>query len=109
MIGAGGLGSPCALYLAGMGVGRLGLVDYDAVELHNLHRQIAHSELSDGVHKASSAKQAVSRFNSRVECIAYDAILSSANAKNIIAPYACRDDIPNMILPLPDPPSKIML
>jgi molybdopterin/thiamine biosynthesis adenylyltransferase len=88
LIGAGGLGSPCAIYLAGMGVGRLGLVDYDDVEIHNLHRQIAHSELSEGVHKAVSGKNTLNRFNSQVDVVAYDAMLSRTNAKEIFQPYA---------------------
>ena len=62
IIGAGGLGSPVAMYLAAAGVGKLGLVDYDAVEISNLHRQIIHSESSVNVMKAESAKRSISRY-----------------------------------------------
>lgn len=48
IVGAGGLGCPCAMYLAAAGVGRLGIVDYDRVEVHNLHRQILHKETGIG-------------------------------------------------------------
>lgn len=67
VIGAGGLGCPAALYLAAAGVGRLGIVDQDAVELSNLHRQIAHREASVGMHKADSAAQACSGLNSSIQ------------------------------------------
>ena len=67
VIGAGGLGSPVALYLGGAGVGRLTLVDDDAVDLTNLQRQIAHSEARVGKAKVASAAQAVTGLNSQVE------------------------------------------
>ncbi len=69
VVGAGGLGCPAALYLAGAGVGRLGIVDHDAVELSNLHRQIAHREATVGVHKAESAAQACRALNSSIEVL----------------------------------------
>eukprot|EP01027_Heterolobosea_sp_BB2_P012239 GEZU01017753.1.p1 GENE.GEZU01017753.1~~GEZU01017753.1.p1 ORF type:complete len:178 (-),score=19.69 GEZU01017753.1:388-888(-) len=56
IVGAGGLGSPVALYLAAAGVGKLGIVDYDSVDKSNLHRQIIHTEHRIGLHKAISAK-----------------------------------------------------
>ena len=67
VIGAGGLGCPAALYLAAAGVGRLGIVDQDAVELSNLHRQIAHSEGTVGMHKADSAAQSCRGLNSSIQ------------------------------------------
>ena len=59
LIGAGGLGSPAALYLAGAGIGTLGLVDADEVDESNLHRQVIHSEERLGMNKTLSAKAAI--------------------------------------------------
>ena len=67
IVGAGGLGSPAALYLAAAGVSRLGIVDKDTVELSNLHRQIIHSEARRGQHKADSAAAACSSLNSSIQ------------------------------------------
>ncbi len=64
IIGAGGLGSPAALYLAAAGAGRIGVVDQDVVEVNNLHRQIIHSEARIGKHKAESAADACRQLNS---------------------------------------------
>ena len=64
IIGAGGLGSPAALYLAAAGAGRIGIVDQDVVELNNLHRQIIHTETRIGKHKAESAADACRQLNS---------------------------------------------
>lgn len=55
VVGAGGLGSPCALYLGAAGVGRLGIVDHDVVDTSNLHRQIIHNEARQDMSKAQSA------------------------------------------------------
>ncbi len=57
VIGAGGLGSPACLYLAGAGVGTLGIVDGDVVDVSNLHRQVIHTEARVGIHKTLSAKE----------------------------------------------------
>ena len=59
IVGVGGLGSPASLYLAAAGVGKLGLVDYDTVDLSNLHRQVIHREESVGVRKVESAKRSL--------------------------------------------------
>ncbi len=64
IVGAGGLGCPAAAYLAGAGVGRLGLVDGDTVEVSNLHRQIAHSTATVGMSKVESAISFLTRFDS---------------------------------------------
>eukprot|EP01129_Flabellula_baltica_P000514 TRINITY_DN10504_c0_g1_i1.p1 TRINITY_DN10504_c0_g1~~TRINITY_DN10504_c0_g1_i1.p1 ORF type:complete len:466 (-),score=103.20 TRINITY_DN10504_c0_g1_i1:36-1400(-) len=97
LVGAGGLASSAAMYLAGSGVGRIGIVDYDTVEESNLHRQIIHSEESIGISKAKSAQMAVKRFNSSIECIAYDVAFDSKNALDIIKDYDivvdCSDNV----------------
>ncbi|KAG9301229.1 hypothetical protein G9A89_012612 [Geosiphon pyriformis] len=87
IVGAGGLGSPVAIYLAASGAGRLGIIDYDIVEISNLHRQIIHNESRTGVSKAQSAKMTVEGLNTSVECIAYDVLLDSSNALSIIEKY----------------------
>src|SRR5690349_17561020 len=71
VVGAGGLGSPVALYLAAAGIGRLGIVDADKVELSNLHRQILHTTADVGREKAASAQESIARLNPgvRVEAI----------------------------------------
>lgn len=74
IIGLGGLGSPAALYLAGAGVGTLGLMDDDRVELSNLHRQIAHSEASvrEGLGKVESAARACKSLNGEIEVVGHE-------------------------------------
>ena len=67
IVGAGGLGCPAAVYLAASGIGRIGIVDHDTVELSNLHRQILHTEASVGTHKAQSAASACCAVNSSIE------------------------------------------
>uniref|UniRef100_A0A8C2H622 Adenylyltransferase and sulfurtransferase MOCS3 n=1 Tax=Cyprinus carpio TaxID=7962 RepID=A0A8C2H622_CYPCA len=87
VVGCGGLGCPVAQYLAAAGVGRLGLLDYDVVELSNLHRQVLHTELTQGQPKALSAAQAISRLNSTVQCVPYHLQLSRENATHLIQQY----------------------
>lgn len=60
-MGAGGLGCPVALYLAGAGIGHIGIIDYDDVEISNLHRQLLHSEESVGISKVESAARSLTR------------------------------------------------
>lgn len=62
VVGVGGLGCPASLYLAAAGVGLLGLLDYDEVELNNLHRQVLHSEQSEGQSKVLSGKTSLARY-----------------------------------------------
>lgn len=86
-VGAGGLGSPIALYLAAAGIGKLGIVDFDTVDFSNLHRQVLHGTEDVGRPKTESARDAVRRINSDVEVEQHPARLSSANAMDIIGPY----------------------
>lgn len=87
VIGAGGLGSPCALYLASAGVGRLGIVDSDNVEINNLQRQIVHSTANVGKPKVESAKLRLNAINPEVEVIPLNIRLTSENILNIIKDY----------------------
>lgn len=87
LVGAGGLGCPAALYLAAAGVGRLGVIDGDVVDLSNLQRQILHHGHDIGRPKVESAKETIADINPNVEVVSYNAVLSSANAKEIIKDY----------------------
>lgn len=102
IVGCGGLGCPVAQYLAAAGVGRLGLLDYDEVELSNLHRQVLHGEEDQGQAKALSAARAVKRLNSAVECVPYHLQLSPENALQLIQQYDivadCSDNVPTRYL-----------
>jgi molybdopterin/thiamine biosynthesis adenylyltransferase len=87
VIGAGGLGSPAAYYLAAAGVGRLGLVDGDRVELSNLQRQILHATPDIGRPKVESAKAKLAQLNPEVEVVAHAARLQEANAAELFSDY----------------------
>jgi len=87
IIGAGGLGSPAAFYLAAAGVGTLGLVDSDRVDLSNLQRQILHSTADLGREKVASAKDKLARLNPEVEILAFPVRLDEKNAADLIAGY----------------------
>jgi molybdopterin-synthase adenylyltransferase len=87
VIGAGGLGSPAALYLAAAGVGRLGLVDPDCVELSNLQRQILHFTPDIGHAKVESAKAKLAQLNPDVEIALYPVRLEENNARAILEGY----------------------
>lgn len=87
IIGAGGLGSPCALYLAGAGIGKIGIVDSDVVELNNLQRQILHSTKNVGKLKVESAKERINDINPDVEVIPYKLRLTSENIFDVIKDY----------------------
>jgi sulfur-carrier protein adenylyltransferase/sulfurtransferase len=86
-IGAGGLGSPLALYLAAAGVGRLGIVDFDVVDFTNLQRQIIHSTENVGRLKLDSAKERIAQINPFVQVDTYETALSSENALDILREY----------------------
>lgn len=87
LIGAGGLGSPMALYLAAAGVGTIGIVDDDRVELSNLQRQIAHTTARIGVGKADSAADAAQAINPLVNIEKHAVRLNAENAADLIARY----------------------
>ena len=87
LLGAGGLGSPAALYLAAAGVGTLGIVDMDEVDASNLQRQILHNIDRIGDRKVDSAKKTLTLLNPDVNVVAYDTRLSADNIMDIIAGY----------------------
>lgn len=87
IVGAGGLGSPCSMYLAAAGVGTLGLIDGDLVDLSNLQRQVLHSEADLGRPKTESGAEALARLNPGVRVVRHQVVLSSANALEILAGY----------------------
>ena len=87
LIGAGGLGSPLAMYLAAAGVGRIGVMDFDVVDVSNLQRQIMHRTQDVGTSKAQSAKRAITELNPGVQVEIYEEGITSANALQIVAKY----------------------
>ena len=87
LVGAGGLGSPAALYLAAAGVGTLGLVDADVVDLSNLQRQVLHSNDRVGVPKTESGKVAVNALNPDVNVQAHNMRLTTDNVLDLFAEY----------------------
>jgi sulfur-carrier protein adenylyltransferase/sulfurtransferase len=86
-IGAGGLGSPAALYLAAAGVGRIGIVDFDVVDFSNLQRQIIHGTPDVGRSKLASAKDRLHALNPLITIDTYETALSSKNALDLFKPY----------------------
>lgn len=87
VVGAGGLGSPAATYLAAAGVGTLGLVDFDHVDVSNLQRQILHGTSDVGRSKVASAADRLNELNPNVTVIQHDTLLSSANAFDVLGDY----------------------
>jgi len=87
VIGAGGLGSPAAMYLAAAGVGTLGLVDFDDVELSNLQRQLLHDTDDVGRPKVDSGRERLAALNPNVKVITHRTLLSSDNAFDVLGPY----------------------
>ncbi|MGH7953960.1 MAG: molybdopterin-synthase adenylyltransferase MoeB [Limisphaerales bacterium] len=86
-IGAGGLGSPIAMYLAAAGIGKIGIVDFDTVDYSNLQRQILHTDADVGRSKAESAKEMINALNPNVEVVLHNTRISSENAFDLIRPY----------------------
>ena len=87
VVGAGGLGSPVALYLAAAGVGHLGIVDEDAVELSNLQRQVLHGTRDVGRPKVDSARERLRELNANVDVATFQTRLTSANALELMRGY----------------------
>jgi molybdopterin/thiamine biosynthesis adenylyltransferase len=102
VIGLGGLGSSCAIYLAAAGVGNLGILDFDTVGLNNLHRQIIHSEKYINHPKTESARSRIGQINSDVKVIDYNMRLTPENAVDLISNYDiiadCTDNFPSRYL-----------
>ena len=87
LVGAGGLGSPAALYLAAAGVGTLGIIDHDVVDLSNLQRQVLHGTDRLGSPKVESARETLHNLNPDVEVVAHQERLSAANAVDLVTGY----------------------
>lgn len=102
IVGAGGLGSPCALYLAAAGVGNLGIVDSDAVEMSNLQRQIMYTGADVGRAKTAAAKAALQALNPHTEVVVYSERLTAGNIGTVISLYdvivECVDNFPTRYL-----------
>jgi sulfur-carrier protein adenylyltransferase/sulfurtransferase len=86
-IGAGGLGSPAAMYLAAAGVGTLGIVDFDRVDLTNLQRQLLHDTSDVGRPKVDSAAERLNDINPEIDVVKHDVVLSSDNAVGVLQGY----------------------
>ena len=87
LIGAGGLGSPAALYLAAAGVGTIGIIDFDVVDLSNLQRQVIHTNDRIGEKKVESARKTLTALNPDVTVVAHEEMLVADNVERIIAGY----------------------
>lgn len=87
VIGAGGLGSPAALYLAAAGVGRLGIADFDRVEAHNLQRQLLHDDATVGEPKVDSAKRRLQATNPFIEIVTHPEGVTPENASELFTHY----------------------
>lgn len=87
VIGAGGLGCPVLQYLSAAGVGTIGIIDFDIVELHNLHRQILYNEEQIGLSKAMSVKKVLEKLNPSVEYIVFDEKLTVQNCNSILGDF----------------------
>ena len=89
VVGAGGLGSPASLYLAAAGIGTLGIVDHDRVDLSNLQRQLLFDTASVGASKALSAQTRLRALNPEINVIAHELELDAANALDLLRQYDC--------------------
>jgi molybdopterin/thiamine biosynthesis adenylyltransferase/rhodanese-related sulfurtransferase len=87
LVGAGGLGSPAALYLAAAGVGTIGIIDFDVVDLSNLQRQVVHTTDRVGIPKVESARRSITALNPDVRVVTYEEMLLADNVERVIAGY----------------------
>jgi molybdopterin/thiamine biosynthesis adenylyltransferase len=87
VIGAGGLGCPILQYLGAAGVGTIGIIDFDKIEIHNLHRQILYSSVDIGKQKAVVAAEKINQSNPNINCIVFNEKLQQDNAENIISQF----------------------
>jgi molybdopterin/thiamine biosynthesis adenylyltransferase len=87
VVGAGGLGSPLLLYLAASGVGTLGIVDDDRVDLSNLHRQILFDPSAEGVAKVAAARVRIGHVNPKIRVVPHHVRLGERNARELVASY----------------------
>lgn len=87
VIGAGGLGCPVLQYIATAGVGTIGIVDFDKIEIHNLHRQILYTEEQIGFPKASTAKSVIEKLNPLITVLAFEEKITIENAAKIITDF----------------------
>src|SRR5690606_35939934 len=86
-IGAGGLGSPAAMYLAAAGIGRIGIVDFDVVDFSNLQRQLLHGTKDVGTSQNEPAKRTLNDLNPHVQVDTYGTLLTSQNALELFSEY----------------------
>ncbi|KAI9056820.1 hypothetical protein FKP32DRAFT_1415841 [Trametes sanguinea] len=102
VVGAGGLGCPALQYLAAAGVGTIGIIDHDTVEISNLQRQVLHTEARVGMPKVLSAAEPIRQINSRITVHPMTTALTSTNAVELLAPYDlildCTDNLPTRYL-----------
>lgn len=87
VVGAGGLGCPALLYLSAAGIGTIGIIDFDKIELHNLHRQILYSTEDVGKSKAFVAAEKLKKQNPNTNILVFDEMLSETNAEKIISQF----------------------
>lgn len=89
VIGAGGLGCPILQYISTAGVGTIGVVDFDKIEIHNLHRQILYTESQIGQNKATTTKSVLETLNPLITIVTFEEKLTSANAIQIMQDFDC--------------------
>lgn len=89
VVGAGGIGSTVLMYLAASGIGHISVVDFDAVDVSNLHRQVIHSESNVGLNKAVSACQAMNALNPSIKCTPIPDVLTFDNALDLVSRHDC--------------------